>query len=536
MAVDIVNKEFLIIDDYADMRGVLRNMLQSFGATKIESVANGKNAVAAMVEKRYDVVLCDYNLGSGRDGQQILEEIRHRDLIGVDALFVMVTAENTREMVMGAVEYEPDSYLTKPFTKDLLSQRLSRLMVKKMNLKDVQAAVSNREYEQAIDQLDKKIEDEPNSAKDYIRLKGELLMKSGVFGKAEQVYKDVLAERDIGWARVGLGKTYFAAERYEDAKGVFQDLIEENERLMVGYDWLAKAHQELGEEEQAQQVLERAAELSPKATLRQRTLGDVAQKNGDDETAERAYELALMKGKHSIYKHPSIFSNLARSKAKIRSGDEGLKVLRNLRKTYRGDRESVIYAAMTETVLHHDMGNMEQAERAMTEADELFSELGAKVPVDVAIGMARACGQLGDQERAKKILQQTIKNNHEEKSILRDIGAILGELGLDDDPEAMISNIKKDIIRLNNKGVELAKRGKLEEAVGLFNEAADAMAGNKVVNLNAARVLMMYLEATEATSEGMAQVREYLTRVQRADPDNPTLRKMQRRFKKLLKK
>jgi len=537
MSIDIGKREFLIIDDYADMRGVLRNMLQSFGALNIESVANGKDAIAKMEAKQFDVVLCDYNLGRGRDGQQVLEEVRHRDLIGVGALFVMVTAENTREMVMGAVEYEPDSYLTKPFTKDLLSQRLSRLINKKMKLLDVQTAVNNKEYENAVDLLDQKIIDDPNSSKDFIRLKGDLLMKSGIFDKAEAVYNDVLAEREIGWARMGLGKTFFAAERYDEAKVVFQELIEENEGLMAGYDWLAKSHQELGEKDEAQKVLEKAAGLSPKATLRQRNLGDLAQKNGDDEIAEQAYEMALLKGKHSIYKHPSIFANLARSKAKIRSGDEGLKVLRRLRKEFPGNRESVLFAAMTETVVHHDMGNVGKAEKTMAEADGIYEELGSKASPLVSMGMARACGQLGDQERAKKILRQAVKNNHEEKALLRDIGDTMGDLGLDDDPESMIADIKKDIVRLNNKGVELARVGKLDEAVELFGEAADTMPGNKVVNLNAARVLMMHLENTKVNDPNeIIKVREYLERVNRMDSENPTLRKMQRRFNKLLSK
>lgn len=536
MSIDIGGKEFLIVDDYADMRGVLRNMLQSFGAIKIESVSNGKDAISKMESKRYDVVLCDYNLGRGRDGQQVLEEVRHRDLIGVGALFVMVTAENTREMVMGAVEYEPDSYLTKPFTKDLLSQRLSRLIHKKMKLMDVQNAVINKEYENAIDLLDQKIIDDPNGTKDFIRLKGDLLMKSGVFDKAEELYNEVLSEREIGWARIGLGKTYFAAEKYQDAKVIFEELIQENEGLMAGYDWLAKTHQEMGDKEEAQKVLERAAALSPKATLRQRNLGDLAQRNGDDEIAEKAYEVAIQKGKHSIYKHPAIFANLARSKAKIRSGDEGLKVLRNLRKEFPGNSESVLFAAMTETVVHHDMGNVERAEKSMEEADGLFSSLGSKASPLVAMGMARACGKLGDQERATKILRDAVRNNHEEKALLRDIGSTMGELGLDDDPESMIADIKKDIVRLNNKGVELARVGKLDEAVELFGEAADTMPGNKVVNLNAARVLMMHLEnSKDVNHEEIGKVREYLERVNRMDSENPTLRKMQRRFNKLQK-
>jgi len=169
--------------------------------------------------------------------------------------------------------------------------------------------------------------------------------------------------------------------------------------------------------------------------------------------------------------------------------------------------------------------------------DGIYEELGSKASPLVSMGMARACGQLGDQERAKKILRQAVKNNHEEKALLRDIGDTMGDLGLDDDPESMIADIKKDIVRLNNKGVELARVGKLDEAVELFGEAADTMPGNKVVNLNAARVLMMHLENTKVNDPNeIIKVREYLERVNRMDSENPTLRKMQRRFNKLLSK
>jgi len=72
--------------------------------------------------------------------------------------------------------------------------------------------------------------------------------------------------------------------------------------------------------------------------------------------------------------------------------------------------------------------------------------------------------------------------------------------------------------------------------VALFDEAAETMAENKVVNLNAARVLMMYIDESGINLEKMDKVRKYLERVQRADPDNSTLRKMQKRFHALLKK
>jgi len=150
--------KFLIVDDYADMRSVLQNMLLSFGVQNIDIASNGKDAIRAIEHQRYDVILCDYNLGEGRDGQQVLEEIRHRKLIGVGTVFLMVTAENTRVMVMGAVEYEPDSYLTKPFTKDLLGQRLTNLLNMKADLVEIEQAIANRDHDLANRLIDDKLE------------------------------------------------------------------------------------------------------------------------------------------------------------------------------------------------------------------------------------------------------------------------------------------------------------------------------------------------------------------------------------------
>ena len=134
MAIDLSNKRFLIIDDFGDMRTMIRHMIESYGATEIDMASNGKEAVRLMARHRYDIVLCDYNLGEGQDGQQILEEARHRRLIGLAALFIMITAENTSQMVMGAVEYYPDDYLSKPFNKLVLKTRLERLLARKGDL------------------------------------------------------------------------------------------------------------------------------------------------------------------------------------------------------------------------------------------------------------------------------------------------------------------------------------------------------------------------------------------------------------------
>ena len=98
------------------------------GAQYIDDVANAEDALEKLIEQHYDVILCDYNLGEGRNGQQLLEEVMHRHIIPYGTIYIMITAENTQAMVMAAVEYRPDGYLNKPFPKDLLIKRLETLL------------------------------------------------------------------------------------------------------------------------------------------------------------------------------------------------------------------------------------------------------------------------------------------------------------------------------------------------------------------------------------------------------------------------
>src|SRR3989338_8443339 len=89
------DKNFLIIDDFQGMRSLMREMLKTFGVKTIDTAANGNEAVSSLEKNKYDVVLCDSNLGPGKNGHHILEEARHRDLIGLSTAWIIVTAEKT---------------------------------------------------------------------------------------------------------------------------------------------------------------------------------------------------------------------------------------------------------------------------------------------------------------------------------------------------------------------------------------------------------------------------------------------------------
>jgi tetratricopeptide (TPR) repeat protein len=531
------HRSYLVVDDFGDMRSTLRSMLSLFGVTEIDNAKNGADAIQLMEYKKYGVVLCDYNLGTGKDGQQVLEEARHRNLISISTAFIMITAENTLSMVMGALENEPDSYLYKPFTKDLLRNRLEKVLQKKMDLRQVHAAMERKDYATAIELLDRRIETKPKNLAELLRLKGDICIRSGAYEEAAGVFERVLAAREVPWARMGMGKVHYGRKHYEAARITFQELIDENERFIAAYDWLARTHKALGDPQSTQEVLSKAVKLSPKAILRQQELGEIAFENKDYGTAEKAFAQAVDLGRFSIHKHPKAFAGLAQSKVsneQNKNKQTAFKVIEQMQRDFKGNREAEIYAALTSATVHLGLGDEQMAWASMQTAEQLFDQPGLENHPELSLSMAKVHAKLGQDEKAKALFRIAIKNNHDDDEFLRNVESALHETDLSAAASSMISETKKEIIALNNKGVRLVSEGQIVEAIGLFQQAADGMRGNKTINLNAAKVMIMFMEKNGLETQYLGQARQYIERVQKLAPDYKGLAKLLARLKCLV--
>jgi tetratricopeptide (TPR) repeat protein len=530
-------RSYLVVDDFGDMRSTLRSMLSLFGVTDIDNAKNGADAIQQMEQKKYGVILCDYNLGSGKDGQQVLEEARHRNLISASTAFIMITAENTLSMVLGALEYEPDSYLYKPFTKDLLRNRLEKVLNKKKDLKPVDEALERKDYATAIRLLDRRLETNPKGLAELLRLKGDICIRSGAYEAAAAIFERVLAAREVPWARLGMGKVQYARKQYQAARITFQDIIDGNERFTAAYDWLARTLKALGDPQGSQEVLTAAVKLSPKAILRQQELGEIALANKDFDTAEKAFGQAVNLGRFSVHKHPRYYAGLAQSRVsneQRKNKKQAFMIIEQMQRDCKGNREAEVYAAITSAAVHRGLGNEEKAQSSLETAQRLYDQIGLQHDPEMTLSMAKINAKLGRDEIAKTLFQSAIKNNHDDDEFLRNVEAALDETGLSESASSMISETKKEIITLNNKGVGLVSEGQIENAIGLFQQAADGMSGNKTINLNAAKVMIMYMEKNGLETQYLTQARQYIERVQKLDPDYQGLTKLLDRLKRLV--
>ncbi|MCG8487897.1 MAG: response regulator [Chromatiales bacterium] len=528
------NRLYLVVDDFGDMRSMIKNMLMACGVREIRLARNGNEAIEKLKEERFDVVLCDYNLGQGRDGQQVLEEAKHRNLLGLGSVFVMVTAENTRDMVMGAVEYEPDSYLTKPFNKDFLKTRLEKLIAKKQNLLQIEEAVEKRNYTQAVQILDEKIAAKPANCNELRKIKGDILVNSEKLAEARTLFEEVLAIRELPWARLGLGKCNYLAQNYQQAIDEFHRIKTQNPNYTLAYDWLAKSHKRINQLTEAEEILKEAVSISPKAVPRQQMLGEIALVNQHQEIAESAFSKAVKHGRHSVYKHPSNYANLAKVTAENHDGVAGLQVLKQIKKDFNKDAKADFYQASAESLIHEAMGNSDLARTSLDKAADLQKSFDQSEDSDCALELAKTYKNFGMEEESLELLKGAILNNHTDEQLMDEVKLTISSLDMDEQAVGTIDTIREEVATLNRKGVELAKNGQLDEATKLLKETSTRMPANRTVNLNIALVLLMSMEREGPSPAMIDEIKGYLARVAKADPNNNTLQKLYARLKTML--
>lgn len=112
----------LIIDDSRAMRMILRTALQELGHDVIEA-ANGQEGLDRLAESGpFHFALVDWNMPvlNGYDFVRTVRGQREHDGLKL----VMVTTEVETSQVARALEAGANEYVMKPFTRDVLKEKL----------------------------------------------------------------------------------------------------------------------------------------------------------------------------------------------------------------------------------------------------------------------------------------------------------------------------------------------------------------------------------------------------------------------------
>jgi len=318
------DKTILIVDDQKAFHVMLKTMLTNQGAKNINFAESAEQAVKIANRVQYDIYLLDYNLGSGKNGAQLLDYLKKNKLIPNHAICFIITGDANKGMVLTAIEKSPDDYLMKPFSQTQLSNRLAAATQRKLIFQEIFQSISEEKYDLAIKQCLEKINKQSRHRALCKNLLADIYIQKERFNDAETILKPLIDLRPLVRPSISLGKCYFLQQKYTEAIQVLKRLILYSPLQMEAYQWLARAYKEDGQLEKALKILTKAADVTHHSIERHQEVVLLANEMKEHEIMLNSYSAILSLNRNSFYPDPCHLANYIRSIVEFAKQEEDM--------------------------------------------------------------------------------------------------------------------------------------------------------------------------------------------------------------------
>lgn len=116
----------LLVDDSKTMRNIQKAVLTQLGHQDVQEACDGQDALAKLASFTPELLLVDWNMPN-MDGLTFVKAFRQTNKT---TPIIMVTSEAERPRVIEAIKAGVNNYVVKPFTPDLLSQRITETLTR----------------------------------------------------------------------------------------------------------------------------------------------------------------------------------------------------------------------------------------------------------------------------------------------------------------------------------------------------------------------------------------------------------------------
>ena len=119
----------LIVEDQRPFLILLKGLLTNLGAKDVMTATSADQAIRFCRNHRVDIIVCDLHLGTNKkNGFELYQELQYRKMVSACAVFLLISADATRPIVLGSLEHKPDDYLLKPFALSELVARIEAIL------------------------------------------------------------------------------------------------------------------------------------------------------------------------------------------------------------------------------------------------------------------------------------------------------------------------------------------------------------------------------------------------------------------------
>lgn len=119
----------LIVDDSGPVRKILKKMLGEMGFETVEA-ADGKEALKQLdAHSDLGLIMTDWNMPE-MNGIELLDALGKWKFLPKKPPIVMITTESEFDKITQAMAKGANEYIMKPFTREILSEKLAILGIK----------------------------------------------------------------------------------------------------------------------------------------------------------------------------------------------------------------------------------------------------------------------------------------------------------------------------------------------------------------------------------------------------------------------
>lgn len=534
VSIDYGSKRFLIVDNIKQSRDTLKIFAYSLDVLSVETSHHAPDIIALCETTAYDVVLLGYDLGDNKkNGQQVLEELRAKNLLSRQCIVIMITAEVSQAMVLAALEHKPDEYLIKPYTFKDLYTRLTRAFEKKIAMSNIYLAMDKNDRKAVIELCKQETYKNSPYKHECLGIRSRQHFELGEYQQAKKIYAAYVGTPNCQWATIGLGKIALVEQNYHEAEKYFQAIVDDNPFYLTAYDWLAKTQIYNNEHQKAEETLEQALLVSPRSVTRLKQYAELCLNNNNLSKATSALSRTNDLAYHSIHKKPDNAIQFAEalidhsddlSENQIRKlNHKAFTVLTNMTRDFPASELKVIAQFLTAR-LHNKAKETGPARSALKEAERLLNTYNKVLSVDGTFKVARSLIALQRRGKAEALLESLAQAHPDNMEILSEVVA------LSDRPIS-----EKDKIAAQTAlevGVSLYKAKHYTLAIDKLNQALYHFPNHIGVKLNLLQVLLVSYETNRERIEDFKQAKVLIKHFKELTPESESFK----RFLKLRSK
>ncbi|GHF02865.1 tetratricopeptide repeat-containing response regulator [Thalassotalea profundi] len=520
--LDYENKRFLIIDSIKQSRDMLKIFCYSLGAKKVDTSHRSTDILSQCAEVNYNVILLGYDLGDNKkNGQQLLEELRAKNLISRQCIVIMITAEVSQSMVLAALEHKPDEYLTKPYTMKDLSTRLSRCFDKKIAMHAIYHAMDVKDHRMVIHLCDRAIKNDTLYKHECLGIKSRQYFDLKQYDKAKRIYHAYLGSVNCQWAALGLGKIALIEQNYALAEKYFTAIIEDNQYYLSAYDWLAKTYQLTNQLEKAENVLESALLVSPRSVSRLKEYAQLCFDNNQFGKATKALSKTNELAYHSVHKNPDnalqFVDSLLEHAEELGVGQIrrlNVKAFDILTKTVRdfNSQEIKIITLFLTARLHNKANEVSLARASLNDAERLLERYKTNLTANGTFNIAKSLIALNRRKKAEILLDELSQANPDNMEILSQVVALSDKPISEQDKIAAQTALEI--------GVSLYRAEHYVLAIDKLNQALTHFPNHIGIKLNLLQVLLVSFEKNQKRVEDFKQASVLIKQFKSLTPDS----------------